>query len=88
MRLSLTLSIDLHKIVQESVDDTYSRYCNNFLKKRCYPVATLVIYDSQKQYLFFAFHYDFFKNKVSLVDEVDHDKTPFAHVKRKGKIYC
>ena len=80
MRLSLTLSIDLHKIAQESVSDAYSRYCNDFLKNRCYPVATLVSYDSQKRYLFFAFYYGFFKNKVLLVDEVDNDKTPFSHI--------
>ena len=80
MRLSLALSIDLHKIVQESVSDAYSRYCNDFLKNRCYPAATLVSYDSQKRYLFFAFYYGFFKNKVLLVDEVDNDKTPFTHI--------
>ena len=80
MRLSLALSIDLHKIVQESVSDAYSRYCNDFLKNRCYPAATLVSYDSQKRYLFFAFYYGFFKNKVLLVDEVDNDKSPFTHI--------
>ena len=80
MRLSLALSIDLHKIVQESVSDAYSRYCNDFLKNRCYPAATLVSYDSQKRYLFFAFYYGFFKNKFLLVDEVDNDKTPFTHI--------